>query len=292
VYPGILRARFKLFRVETCLRLPVTSLSCYSLTSFAELTLQSLVHDNRKCTLPFFVVIVFESPLPAHPPSIVTFAMFANALRQQVRLALSRSLTSLPSRSTLIPRAALTLRVPVSTSSFSTSLARLNENPGNPPSNKIFVGNLPFAIEEGELKDIFAEFGDVVEVRLGASRPLRWHSIKANSSPCIIGRSPDGRLRGFAHVEFASTEQASNAMDAHRAAPLFASDRELRLDFNTPRAPREREAPPPSHKLHFSGFEGDRDQLRSAMGEFGDQCNDIFIGSSTVTTSRLTTSKG
>jgi RNA recognition motif-containing protein len=60
-------------------------------------------------------------------------------------------------------------------------------------SQKVFVGNLAFDTSEETLRDAFAEFGEVVEVR------------------CISDRET-GRSRGFAFVTMATAEQAREAI--------------------------------------------------------------------------------
>ena len=61
-------------------------------------------------------------------------------------------------------------------------------------ANRLYVGNLAFATTEEALKDAFAEFGDVVEVKLMIERET-------------------GRSRGFAFVEMASAESARTAIE-------------------------------------------------------------------------------
>jgi RNA recognition motif-containing protein len=60
-------------------------------------------------------------------------------------------------------------------------------------SPKVFVGNLAFDTSEETLREAFAQFGEVVEVR------------------CIADRET-GRSRGFAFVTMATAEQARDAI--------------------------------------------------------------------------------
>lgn len=60
-------------------------------------------------------------------------------------------------------------------------------------SQKVFVGNLSFDTNEETLRDAFAQFGEVVEVR------------------CIVDRDT-GRSRGFAFVTMGTAEQARDAI--------------------------------------------------------------------------------
>jgi RNA recognition motif-containing protein len=54
-------------------------------------------------------------------------------------------------------------------------------------SNKMYVGNLPFSVEESDLRDAFAQFGAVTEVNLVMDRET-------------------GRPRGFAFVTMETKE--------------------------------------------------------------------------------------
>lgn len=58
---------------------------------------------------------------------------------------------------------------------------------------KLFVGNLAYSITETDLRDVFAEAGDVTEVKVVLDRET-------------------GRPRGFAFVEMANEAAATAAM--------------------------------------------------------------------------------
>jgi len=60
-------------------------------------------------------------------------------------------------------------------------------------SRKLYVGNLPFQTTESDLETLFAASGDVAAVTVMRDRET-------------------GRARGFAFVEMASDEAASNAV--------------------------------------------------------------------------------
>lgn len=60
-------------------------------------------------------------------------------------------------------------------------------------SNKIFVGNLPWSIRTSQLKDLFAEFGEVTEA-------------------VVIEERRTGRSKGFGFVTFATPEAAEAAI--------------------------------------------------------------------------------
>ena len=60
-------------------------------------------------------------------------------------------------------------------------------------STKLYVGNLSYKVTEDDLKDLFSEFGSVVEIKLITDRAT-------------------GRSRGFGFVEFSSSEEANKAI--------------------------------------------------------------------------------
>jgi cold-inducible RNA-binding protein len=68
-------------------------------------------------------------------------------------------------------------------------------------ANRLYVGNLAFSTTDDALKDAFAEFGEVVEVKLMIERET-------------------GRSRGFAFVELATAEAASKAIEQMNGAVL------------------------------------------------------------------------
>ena len=62
-------------------------------------------------------------------------------------------------------------------------------------SKKLYVGNLPFSVNDDKLKEIFAEFGDIEEAT-------------------VIQDRQSGRSKGFGFVTFASDENADAALSA------------------------------------------------------------------------------
>ncbi|KAL8117213.1 uncharacterized protein LOC141700507 [Apium graveolens] len=85
-------------------------------------------------------------------------------------------------------------------------------------SSKLFVGGLPYSIDDGSLREAFAQHGDVTEARV------------------IIDHST-GRSRGFGFVTYTSSEDAAiakNAMDGQDLQGRF-----VKVDFATERAPRQ-----------------------------------------------------
>lgn len=62
-------------------------------------------------------------------------------------------------------------------------------------STKLYVGNIPFKLDENDLKDLFSESGTVVSVAIPTDRET-------------------GRKRGFAFVEMEDQESADAAIEA------------------------------------------------------------------------------
>jgi RNA recognition motif-containing protein len=83
----------------------------------------------------------------------------------------------------------------------------------------IFVGNLPFRAEQGDVEELFAPFGTVVSCALPLERDT-------------------GRKRGFAFVEMADPEMEARAIEALQGTELMG--RPLRINRAEPRgsAPR------------------------------------------------------
>lgn len=59
--------------------------------------------------------------------------------------------------------------------------------------NKLYVGNFPFTVEESQLRDIFAPYGDIEELAM------------------IMDRDT-GRPKGFAFITYAEQQAAEKAM--------------------------------------------------------------------------------
>jgi len=70
---------------------------------------------------------------------------------------------------------------------------------------KLYVGNLPFSTSEAELRDLFAEHGDVVSANLVMDRET-------------------GRPRGFGFVEFREDADGQGAINALNGANIGGRD--------------------------------------------------------------------
>jgi RNA recognition motif-containing protein len=82
-------------------------------------------------------------------------------------------------------------------------------------SRKLYVGNLPYEIEEAQLQELFARAGSVESVR-------------------VMRDQATGRARGFAFVEMASDEEAQTAIRDLNASQL--GGRSLTVNEARPKA--------------------------------------------------------
>jgi RNA recognition motif-containing protein len=83
----------------------------------------------------------------------------------------------------------------------------------------IYVGNLPYDLNEDEIKAMFAEFGEVTSVTLVADRE-------------------SGRPKGFGFVEMADDTQGQAAIAALNSKEV--KGRTIRVDKATPKTERPR----------------------------------------------------
>jgi len=112
---------------------------------------------------------------------LLRLAMFVSVLRNQARIALVLSkprlfITSQRAFKTLsIPRLLPTFQEP-RRSYYENALNRQSEEntfrKTNPPSATLWVGNLPFSMDEAELRAEFSTFGDLVAIRLGGQNSV------------------------------------------------------------------------------------------------------------------------
>lgn len=108
---------------------------------------------------------------------------------------------------------------------------------------KLFVGNLPYSVTEEQLTEMFAQYGELVEVKL------------------VINKF-DGRSRGIAFVEFATEEEANAAIEATNGMEI--DGRALVVNVARPQAPRENRP-----RRDFGG--GGYNDRRSGGGYGGDR---------------------
>lgn len=84
-------------------------------------------------------------------------------------------------------------------------------------ATQLFVGSLPFRMSDDELKELFAEFGEV-------------------SSAKIINDRETGRSRGFGFVEFESETEAQAAIKGMNGKDI--DGRALTVNVARPREER------------------------------------------------------
>jgi cold-inducible RNA-binding protein len=85
-------------------------------------------------------------------------------------------------------------------------------------SKKLYVGNLPYSVNDQKLGEMFAEFGEVVSAK-------------------VVTDYDSGRSKGFGFVEMANDGEAQNAI-----SKLDGSDvagRSLRVNEARPREERK-----------------------------------------------------
>ncbi|OGE04753.1 RNA-binding protein [Candidatus Curtissbacteria bacterium RIFCSPHIGHO2_12_FULL_41_17] len=84
-------------------------------------------------------------------------------------------------------------------------------------ANKLFVGSLPFATTSDELKELFAQAGEVAEAN-------------------IVTDKMTGRSRGFGFVEMAKEEDAKKAIEKLNGSDV--GGRKIFVAEAKPQAPR------------------------------------------------------
>lgn len=77
----------------------------------------------------------------------------------------------------------------------------------------------------------------------------------------LTGRDSSGARRGFAHVEFEATEDASAALNALKNEHTILGQ-EVHLDF-APTKPKN--AHPPSSKLYFAQYDGTLQEMQAVL---------------------------
>jgi len=60
--------------------------------------------------------------------------------------------------------------------------------------NKLYVGNLPFSVDEAQLRELFSAYGEISELAMITDRDT-------------------GRSKGFAFITFASQQAAEKALE-------------------------------------------------------------------------------
>jgi cold-inducible RNA-binding protein len=84
--------------------------------------------------------------------------------------------------------------------------------------NKLYVGNLPYAVNDASLSEMFAEFGEISESK-------------------VIADKFSGRSKGFGFVTFANEADAAKAVEAMNGKEI--EGRALNVNVARPMQPRE-----------------------------------------------------
>jgi cold-inducible RNA-binding protein len=110
-------------------------------------------------------------------------------------------------------------------------------------NNKLFIGNLPYSATEDELKEAFAQAGEVQTVKIVTDRQ-------------------SGRSKGFGFIEMASEEAAKAAIEKLNGAEYAGRT----ISVSEARPPEER---PAREGRPGGGFGGGRGPRRDGAGGGG-----------------------
>lgn len=94
----------------------------------------------------------------------------------------------------------------------------------------IYVGNIPYQVTQDDIKEVFAEYGTVTQVKLPIDRE-------------------SGRVRGFAFVDLDTEDQENAAIEALDGAEWMG--RELKVSKARPRQDKR-----PSSSNYNKGYSG------------------------------------
>ena len=119
----------------------------------------------------------------------------------------------------------------------------------SPASDTIFVANLAFEATEDTVGEEFGKHGNVLGVRL----------------PTDIDT---GKPKGFGYVQFSSIEEAQEVFGKMSGALVLG--RPVRLDYSTPRPPRNNDSPG-GRGGRGGGFRGGRGGGGRGRGGFNDR---------------------
>jgi len=86
-------------------------------------------------------------------------------------------------------------------------------------SNKVYVGNLPWSVDDGKLKELFSEYGEVEEAS-------------------VVKEKFSHRSKGFGFVTFKAEDSAKTAVSKMNGKEI--EGRALKVDIANPMEARER----------------------------------------------------
>jgi len=110
---------------------------------------------------------------------------------------------------------------------------------------KLYVGNLPYSVEDADLKEFFEKAGTVESAR-------------------VIMDRESGRSKGFGFVEFSTGEEAEQAIKDFHEKPFEGSDRPLIVNEAKPMEKREDRPRTGGYEKRSGG--GSYDNKRSGGG--------------------------
>lgn len=81
-------------------------------------------------------------------------------------------------------------------------------------NNKVFVGGLPWAVDDERLREVFSQFGEITDAHVATDKF-------------------SGRSRGFGFVEFSTEDSAKAAVDGMNNGDL--DGRTIKVDLARPK---------------------------------------------------------
>ncbi|MBI2477018.1 RNA-binding protein [Candidatus Uhrbacteria bacterium] len=81
-------------------------------------------------------------------------------------------------------------------------------------NNKVFVGGLPWAVDDERLREVFSQFGEITDAHVATDKF-------------------SGRSRGFGFVEFTTEDSAKAAVDGMNNGDL--DGRTIKVDLARPK---------------------------------------------------------
>jgi len=91
-------------------------------------------------------------------------------------------------------------------------------------TTKLFVGSLPYSVDDQQLAEIFAEAGTVVSARV-----IRYHDNDQSGNA--------GRSKGFGFVEMSNEDESKKAIDTVNGKEV--EGRTIRVSEARPMTPRD-----------------------------------------------------
>lgn len=110
-------------------------------------------------------------------------------------------------------------------SSLDNDRPQRGQEPKNPPSKTLFIGNMSFEMTDRDLSNLFRGIRNVVDVRVAIDRRT-------------------GQPRGFAHADFIDVKSAMDALTTLQEKEIYG--RKLRVDYSFSSANRAPRNEPPS----------------------------------------------